>query len=251
MKRYFLIDYENVHEKGLYDIEKLKGKDHVYIYYSENDKIPLWIIQLKGKKFHIKLKKRSGESCSNALDFMLTEKVGELCQKYKKHSIKIVIISNDKGYLAIKEQVSRRQSISFCKNIHDYLKPQLNSFAEEIRPILDNLNFGSNTHHILKLSEQTKSKEDFLEAVNNTFPSKKYKTLIENQMLKTPIKTEFQNIYLKKLARLNLGAHKEIIKEMILSSATEKELEIKMKRKYPEKRKGIKYFQMLKTTKAK
>lgn len=95
--RYYLIDYENVHQFGLTGIEKLSERDTLAIFYSVNsNSIPLTLIELM-RKSTIKLELHYIESGGkNALDFQLSSYLGYILGK--EPDADCHIISGDKGY---------------------------------------------------------------------------------------------------------------------------------------------------------
>ena len=93
----FLIDYENVHDKGLTGIKNCVDGDLVYIFYTKGEeKLPIEMVKLlndsKAKITYIKAENGS----KNALDFQLSSYLGYLISKYPKE--KFQVISGDKGY---------------------------------------------------------------------------------------------------------------------------------------------------------
>lgn len=97
IKKYYLIDYENVHQSGLNGVEKLTENDKLIIFYTtnaENLTFSLYekLIQCKAE---IQLHK---VQCGgkNALDFQLSTFLGYILGQ--DASIDCHIISNDKGY---------------------------------------------------------------------------------------------------------------------------------------------------------
>lgn len=96
-KRYFLVDYENVHKGGLFGVEELHKSDTVFVFYSEHaDSLSFEVMALlkatKAKVEYIKVDTLG----LNALDFQLSSYVGYLFGK--KPGCRCYIISNDKGY---------------------------------------------------------------------------------------------------------------------------------------------------------
>lgn len=96
-KTYYLVDYENVHKKGLYGIDDLEKNDNVIIFYSPNaDKLPFslhsQIIETKAKITCFEVDTIG----KNALDFQLSSYIGYIVGKHPK--CMCYIISKDGGY---------------------------------------------------------------------------------------------------------------------------------------------------------
>lgn len=96
-KTYYLVDYENVHKKGLYGIDELEKTDNVIIFYSPNaDKLPFslhsQIIETKAKITCFEVDTVG----KNALDFQLSSYIGYIVGKHSK--CMCYIISKDSGY---------------------------------------------------------------------------------------------------------------------------------------------------------
>lgn len=105
IKRYFFIDYENVHEAGLGGLTELTSRDFVIIYYSQlvnNLSFDLHraIIETPAKVEIIKVQ----NGTKNALDFQLSSNLGyfinfNLVAGNKK--CKYYIVSADNGYCCL------------------------------------------------------------------------------------------------------------------------------------------------------
>lgn len=97
IKRYYLIDYENVHHSGLSGIEKLTENDKLIIFYTTNAESLTFSLyeKLIQCKAEIQLHK---VQCGgkNALDFQLATFLGYILGQ--DSNIDCHIISNDKGY---------------------------------------------------------------------------------------------------------------------------------------------------------
>ncbi|MDE6501430.1 MAG: hypothetical protein K2L10_05055 [Ruminococcus sp.] len=95
--RYYLIDYENVHQSGLNGIEKLTENDRIIIFYTTNAETLTFSVYEKIilSKAEIQLYK---VQCGgkNALDFQLSTFLGYILGKNPDTDCNIV--SNDKGY---------------------------------------------------------------------------------------------------------------------------------------------------------
>ncbi len=96
-KRYYLIDYENVHYSGLNGLEKLTEISTVIIFYTQNaESIPIPFFQKFAEcKAKIEFYRvECGEK--NALDFQLSTFLGYILGEDKNADCHV--ISNDKGY---------------------------------------------------------------------------------------------------------------------------------------------------------
>ena len=100
---WYMIDYENVHEEGLYGIEMLKKDDRIFVFYNMGDKENVENGKLreaaeKGISIQSVVLYKRGK---NALDFYIASKIGELCGRGMHQDI--AVISGDKGFQALCE----------------------------------------------------------------------------------------------------------------------------------------------------
>jgi len=99
---HFLIDFENVGEAGLDGMEHLYDTDVVVIFYSacceKISKKAMDYILKSGCRFQAVRLKKTGK---NALDFYIVSMIGELFGA--GFSGKVVVVSRDKGYAAMKD----------------------------------------------------------------------------------------------------------------------------------------------------
>lgn len=96
MKQIFLIDYENVGLQGLVGISKLKSADELIIFYSGDISVVSDILiayEERGVKISYECLPAVGK---NALDFMISVRVGYECRARGKKEIHIV--SKDNGF---------------------------------------------------------------------------------------------------------------------------------------------------------
>lgn len=97
MEKIYLVDFENVHNKGLENINTLTETDHVHIFYTENaSNISLDIFLAKGKGTDIVVHKVPVRKQS--LDMHLVSYLGYLLGMNKNKTCSYVIVSNDKDY---------------------------------------------------------------------------------------------------------------------------------------------------------
>ena len=121
MKRYFLIDTENLHMKAFKGIETLTSDDTVVVFltnecYTDATKIN------KFARYHqctiVQQWVKNGRK--NALDFQLVSYLGMLFNEHKDERVEFYIISEDKGYLSSIEFLQQNYS---C---HIELHPDMN-----------------------------------------------------------------------------------------------------------------------------
>ena len=94
---WYMIDYENVHEQGLYGIEMLKEDDKIFVFYNMGDKENIENSKLKkaaekGISIQYVVLYKTGK---NALDFYIASKIGEICGQGTQQDI--AVISRDKN----------------------------------------------------------------------------------------------------------------------------------------------------------
>lgn len=99
---HFLVDFENVKNNGLKDIEYLLTEDSVELFFSDaTPTIAKGIFEhLKKFGYEIKICKLPNPR-KNALDFYITSRTGELLGG--GHQEPIAIISNDKDFKSLQE----------------------------------------------------------------------------------------------------------------------------------------------------
>ncbi|MCI5604023.1 MAG: PIN domain-containing protein [Clostridiales bacterium] len=115
MEKYYLVDFENVHNEGIIDIDKLSKDDHVHIFSTQNAlnirKDVFWL--------NIDIKSHLVPVRSQSLDMHLVSYLGYLLGVYGNRC-SYTIVSKDKDYDNIidfwiregYENVSREKSIS-------------------------------------------------------------------------------------------------------------------------------------------
>ena len=95
--KFYLVDYENVHEAGLSGLNKLDTNAEVYIFYSKNaDKLNFDLLNKIIESKATVITKKVDVNTKNALDFQLSFFAGELAAKYP--NCEIDIVSQDQGY---------------------------------------------------------------------------------------------------------------------------------------------------------
>jgi len=172
----FLIDYENVHDKGLAGIKNCVDGDLVYIFYTKGEeKLPIEMVKLlndsKAKITYLKAENGS----KNALDFQLSSYLGYLISKYPKE--KFQVISGDKGFEVL---------INFWSNFNNQkvniqIDTTLNSknikkvvVKEEldIKEKLLKSKYKENTEEIITIIDKYKTKLEINNALGKAFESK-------------------------------------------------------------------------------
>ena len=108
MNRYFLIDYENVNNKGLSGVQYLEEDDIVVIFYSKNANTLSFEMHqriLSSPAYFVYKKVNTGEK--NALDFQLASYLGYLLRDTTSQDNNDMnhyfIVTEDNGYLPIKK----------------------------------------------------------------------------------------------------------------------------------------------------
>ncbi|MBD5529125.1 MAG: hypothetical protein HDR02_12095 [Lachnospiraceae bacterium] len=96
MEKIYLVDFENVHNKGLENIDTLTETDHVHIFYTENASNISLDILTKGKGTDIVVHKVPARKQS--LDMHLVSYLGYLLGVNENKTYSYVIVSNDKDY---------------------------------------------------------------------------------------------------------------------------------------------------------
>ncbi len=137
-KKYYLIDYENVHKTGFNGLLNLTESDNVIIFYSGNaDKITFnlhkEIVDSKADITYFEV--RAGGK--NALDFQLSTYLGYILGNKKK--AKCYIVSNDKGFEFVRDFWKKQGiKIEIISNI------EKNSEAEPVLTVKTSVKFNIN-----------------------------------------------------------------------------------------------------------
>lgn len=110
--KFYLVDYENVHESGLAGLNKLDANAEVYIFYSKNaDKLNFDLLNKIIESKATVITKKVEANTKNALDFQLSFFAGELASK--NPNCEINIVSSDKGYDCLSAFTSKESNITF------------------------------------------------------------------------------------------------------------------------------------------
>lgn len=130
-KKYYLVDYENVHKTGLNGIDELEKNDKVIIFYSQHaDKLPFslhsQIIETKAEITYFEVDTVG----KNALDFQLSSYIGYMLGKHPKCIC--YIISKDSGYENVcnfwrkyNRKICLVPDISKCKKFSSFKKSDI------------------------------------------------------------------------------------------------------------------------------
>lgn len=107
--KFYLVDYENVHEAGLIGYDKLDGNAIVYIFISKNTKSlnPKFLSNLSTtvKSIEVETNKK------NALDFQLIFYAGKLASE--NPGCEINVVSKDQGYDCLHKFVQKYSNTKF------------------------------------------------------------------------------------------------------------------------------------------
>ena len=103
MRHFFLVDYENVKEKGLEGFFSLKRKDTVYVFYSVNQqKISMEFIQtLRKGFFNPKIEYVYVKAGKQSLDMQLSSFLGYLISENGTFACDYTIVSSDRDFLHV------------------------------------------------------------------------------------------------------------------------------------------------------
>lgn len=136
-KRYYLVDYENVHQAGMNGIENLTENDVLVIFYTINAETLTFSIyeKLVQCKAEIQLYK---VQCGgkNALDFQLSSYVGYIIGK--NPTAEYYIISNDRGYeYIINFWKEKNIIIKMSSDISGNVQKMLPAIVMAVKPVSD------------------------------------------------------------------------------------------------------------------
>lgn len=107
IKRFFLVDFENVQSHGLLGLSKLKETDAVTVYFSKNAdtisfEIHMALNSCRAKMDFVKV----GTGVKNALDFQLSSQLGYIINQNivaGNKNVVYYIVSMDNGFSVLKE----------------------------------------------------------------------------------------------------------------------------------------------------
>lgn len=174
MKRYFLVDAENVHIYGLSGIKDLTKDDVVIVFLTTqcSDKLINIISEYKKSLDCNILTMEVDCGSKNALDFQLVSYLGLLIGERKDDEVEYYIVSKDTGYIAsinllsncIYSTIKRIPSIELCNVEYDYDKDD---------KLIDLLKFilkkEKTAIQILTIIKSTCTKDDALRSINKNY----------------------------------------------------------------------------------
>ncbi len=144
---YILIDYENVGSRGLVGSEYLSKEDSVTLFYSAGnagiERCHIEALTGRTAQFDIIKLKTTGK---NALDFYIATRVGQIAE-YDPLA-RIIIISNDAGYGAVRD---------YCSLYSDLKQPVL--ICDDIEKGIAALGADSERHQMIKHNREKLSIE--------------------------------------------------------------------------------------------
>ena len=102
IKRYFLVDYENVQSHGLVGLSKLRESDAVTVYFSKNADTISFELHIAMNECKARLDfQKVGTGVKNALDFQLSSQLGYIINQNivaGNKGVKYYIVSMDNGF---------------------------------------------------------------------------------------------------------------------------------------------------------
>lgn len=163
--KFYLVDYENVHESGLAGLNKLDANAEVYIFYSKNaDKLNFDLLNKIIESKATVITKKVEANTKNALDFQLSFFAGELASK--NPNCEINIVSSDKGYDCLSAFTSKESNITLNRvlNLSGYnstnqkqeLQQKVSSALKEVK--LNGVNKGELINFIVEKITTLKTK---------------------------------------------------------------------------------------------
>lgn len=142
IKRYFLVDFENVQVHGLLGLDKLKESDAVTIFFSKNADNISFELHLALNECRAKLDfQKVGTGVKNALDFQLSSQLGYIINQNivaGNKKVNYYIVSRDNGFSCLCsfwEQFDTEVKIIKC--IDHALQPPKDSdgYSEVLAPL--------------------------------------------------------------------------------------------------------------------
>ena len=168
--KFYLVDYENVHESGLVGLNKLDKNAEVHIFYSKNaNKLNFDLLNKILKTSATIVTTKIEATTKNALDFILTFCAAELSLKHPDSEI--YIVSKDQGYDCLSQftEIHRKIVLNRILNLNgDNSVGQKNDLQKQVADALkniklDNVNKGDLINVIVDLILNYKTKS----AINN------------------------------------------------------------------------------------
>ncbi len=129
IKRFFLVDFENVQSHGLAGLSELKDTDAVTVYFSKNAdsisfELHMALNECSAKTEFIKV----GTGVKNALDFQLSSQLGYIINQNivsGNRSVKYYIISMDNGFTCLRDFWEKfGADVSIVRSIANVVEPR-------------------------------------------------------------------------------------------------------------------------------
>ncbi len=169
--KFYLVDYENVHESGLAGLNELDANAEVFIFYTKNaDKLNLDLLNKIIESKATVITKKVEANTKNALDFQLSFFAEKLASK--NPNCEINIVSQDKGYDCLGAFATKEEptvTLNRVLNLSGYnstnqkqeLQQKVSSTLKEVK--LNGVNKGELINFIVDLILNYKTKS----AINN------------------------------------------------------------------------------------
>lgn len=186
----YLVDYENVGEKGIKEVNKLSKEDRLILFYNDSSKISMRLHKIITEESNCKVEYYClGQKGKNALDFELVTYLGYLIGENPNDNF--VIISKDKGYSSaidfwnvekkLKNEIQLQESI-ISTNL--FIKKSDISKAIEDK----NIDFEINIDELFVILNRYKTKQGINNAIMKIYGSTKTGTI--NSAIKKLIKNK-------------------------------------------------------------
>ncbi len=152
IKRFFLVDYENVQSYGLAGLEKLRESDAVTVYFSDH-------ADTLSFEMHIKLNdcrartdfQKVGTGVKNALDFQLSSQLGYMINQNivaGNKGVKYYIVSKDHGFSCLCDFWRQfGADLEIVKSIAAVVDP---SGSESENPLLSGLGLSESEERVVE-----------------------------------------------------------------------------------------------------
>lgn len=193
MKRYFLVDYENVNDGGLLGYEALKEDDVIILFNSKFSKINEKELEFKKSITKAKILKMTSQiRGKNSLDFQLVSYLGLLIGN--DENCEYNIISKDRGFLSAINLILNctGKDVGFFSCIERKINPK--EFKKSIRMInyLKKMFKEKTSIKIIEIIKSSKNKEDAIEKI-----TLHYDKAVINTTMNTLLDYYFDNIKLE------------------------------------------------------
>ena len=124
MDTYYLVDYENVSGKAISDCSHLSKTDHLYIYFTDNNRgLPIGIVSNHGSAEFKPIKVSKG---NQNVDKRIISQAEQIVRK--KSAKRVFIISNDKGYDEKIEEWNEINTVK-CERLSSIQKEKCNTVS--------------------------------------------------------------------------------------------------------------------------